>query len=166
MLQGTGNDYFCLCQFNLKFVAYRQRGPKLFQCTISAERLKLFLLSAPPIPQCPFSSSRQLARECTSFTRGDLTCWIWQTLKHFRSIHNELHQDQITNTTILPVAGNQIPCTCLYPWTLLLSRALWAAHGVWATLKAMVFMSAMFNAGKNRIVDISVSLLWKTKTTG
>lgn len=58
MLQGTGNTYFCLCQFNLRFVACKQHGSKLFQCTISAEGLKLFLLSAPPIPQCLLSSSR------------------------------------------------------------------------------------------------------------
>lgn len=91
-----------------------------------------------PSPNVLFSSSRQLAQEWTSFIRGNLVCWIWQALKHFRSIHNEPHQDQITSTTLLlPVVGNQIPCTCLYPWTLLLSRGLRAAHGVCAALIAI-----------------------------
>lgn len=128
-----------------------------------------YSLSQPlPSPNVLFSISKQLAQECTSFIRGDLICCIWQTLKHCRPIHSESHQDQITNTAfLLPVTGNQIPCTCLHPWTLLLSQGLRTARGVCSTLIAVVIMSAMFKCWKEQNSQhMWVPLLWKTKTNG
>lgn len=72
-----------------------------------------YSLSQPlPSRNVLLSISKWLAQECTSFIRGDLICWIWQTLKYFRSIHSETMK---TRSPTLPVFSLSLVTGSLAP---------------------------------------------------